>query len=186
MKATKFTYLVFAQIKDDFGFQVVGIGSHPLYILQNEKSNEIQALLGDDLSKLQIYSNNEGYLSEVIANYIDEVGLADFNSSTEMEIDKNYLTELIMAAFNKDTSDFEFENQISTLLLEGIEEVSNESILEKHPNKFGIWLLEKDDCDINFNPKSKSLRINGVAYKNLGETFDFLLNESSQVALFID
>lgn len=185
MKATKFSYLVFAQVRDDFGYQVIGIGSNPLYIFHNENTDEMIGVVGDELTNLKIIKNNEGQISEVISDYIDEVGLEDFNASTGMSVEKNYLTELIMAAINRETDDFEFENEVTAVLLEGME-VTDESLLENHDGKFGVWLLERDGADVNFDPKGKAIKIDGQVYEALGETFNYLLEDSLQVAVLID
>jgi len=186
MKATKFSYLVFAQVRDDFGHQVIGVGSHPLYVFHNENTDEIIGVVGDEFTNLKVFKNDEGQLSEVISDYIDEVGLEDFNASADMSVEKNYLTELIMATFNKDTNDFEFENEVTTILLEGASEVTDESILQNHENKYGVWLLERDGIDINFDAKGKTLTIDGQGYETLGETFNYLLSDSLHVAVLID
>ena len=186
MKATKFSYLVFAQIRDDFGYQVVGVGSHPLYIFHNEKTDELIGVIGDELSKLKFFKNGDGQLSEIISDYISNIGLEDFNTATGETVEKSYLTELIFATIDKDTGDFEFENQVSTVLLEGTSEVTDETILQNHENKFGVWLLERNDVDIDFDTKGKKIKINNQSYESLGETFNFLLEDSNQVAVFVD
>ena len=103
-----------------------------------------------------------------------------------MSVEKNYLTELIMATINKDTDDFEFENEVTTVLLDGASEVTDESLLQNHENKFGVWLLERDGTDINFDSKGKTLKIDGQDYESFGETFNYLLEDSLQAVVLID
>jgi hypothetical protein len=157
-----------------------------LYIFHNENTDEIIGVVGDELTNLKIFKNNEGQISEVISDYIDEVGLEDFNASTGMSVEKNYLTELIMATINKETDDFEFENEVATVLLEGMGEVTDESLLENYDGKFGVWLLERGDIDVNFDPHGQAIKIDGQGYEALGETFNYLLDDSLQVAVLID
>jgi hypothetical protein len=86
---------------------------------------------------------------------------------------------------NRDPGDFEYENKVKTVLLEGEENI-NEKTLKKVVNRYGVWMLTRDSMEIQFDEKKKSLLVDGVErYATFEETFDDLFGSAEQTALLI-
>ena len=90
-----------------------------------------------------------------------------------------------MAAINKDSGDFEYENGIETLLLEGEENINADS-LEDVKDCYGVWTLSRDSMEIKFDENGKSLLVDDKEmYEGFDELFEDLFGNSEQVALLI-
>lgn len=174
--ADKFTYIVFAKVVDDFGYQVMGAGSVPIYIFENSDSGEAFALFGsEDIKKATTILTTGAGRADVISSYLNFSGLADFNSTTSMDVENSFVTELISAAIDKDGGDFEYENNLSLTILEGQEATNDEDMLSTLEGKFGVWVMSRENLDISFNESAKKLNINGQDFSDLGGAINDLL-----------
>jgi hypothetical protein len=183
ISADKVTFINICQVthEDGWGGSIEGVAT-PIYIFENSETGaQIGFSRSQDGEVLATYSP----YAEIVDFYIQGSALKQFNELTGKDVESNYMNELIRGAINKDAGDFEYENGVETLLLEGEEHINDES-LEEVKGCFGVWVLSKDFMDIKFDEKNKSLLINDQEmYQNFEELFDELFGNSEQVALLI-
>lgn len=182
-QADKVIYLNFCKVtnQEGWGPSLDGVGS-PLYIFQNSESGAQTAFYWSVQREVVAFHSPD---ADVLGRYIEESALGQFNELTGKDVDFNYVRELIVGAMNKDPGDFEYENKVKTVLLEGEENI-NEKTLKKVVNRYGVWMLTRDSMEIQFDEKNKSLLVDGVErYATFEETFDDLFGSAEQAALLI-
>jgi len=184
--ADKFTYIVFAKIVEDSGANISGVGAHPLYIFQNTSTDDTLAFVGSSIGEAKCFRCSDGLISEIIDQYVEYIGLSDFNSVTGLAVDKDYLNCLIISAVERDASDFEEENDVQTVLLDSDSGISDEGTLGSYLGAFGVWIMVRDFCEISFDSTVPSLIINDDPYDELEETFDILLGNADQAVLLLN
>jgi hypothetical protein len=183
LSSDKVTYLNICKVayEDGWGASIDGVG-RPVFIFENTSTG----------AQTGFYRSSKGDVvsfhcpdADALDRYIQDSALEEFNSLTDQEVESTYLNELFMAVINKDTGDFEYENGIETLLLDGEESINAES-LEDVKDCFGVWTLSSDSMEIKFNENDKSLLINDrEMYETFDELFEALFGNSEQVALLI-
>jgi hypothetical protein len=167
--------------EDGWGASLDGVGT-PVYIVENSETGIQIAFLRSMQGDVVVYFCPD---ADAIDRYIQHSALVEFNRLTGQEIDTNYLSELIRGAMHKDSSDFEYENDLETLLLEG-EENLDDANLNEVKNCFGVWILLRDSMDIKIDIENKSLLLNEKEfYQSIEELFDDMFGNSEQVSLII-
>lgn len=182
-QADKVIYLNFCKVtnQEGWGPSLDGVGS-PLYIFQNSESGAQTAFFWSAQREVVAFHSPD---ADVLGRYIEESALRQFQELTGKEVDFNYVRELIVGAMNRDPGDFEYENKVKTVLLEGEEKI-NEKTLKKVVNRYGVWMLARDSMEIKFDEANKSLWVDGVErYAKFEETFDDLFGSAEQTALLI-
>lgn len=181
--ADKVTYLNICKVayEDGWGASVDGVG-RPIFIFENTSTG----------AQTGFYRSSEGDVvsfhcpdADALDRYIQDSALEEFNSLTGKEVESTYLNELFMAAINKDSGDFEYENGIETLLLDGEENINADS-LEDVKDCYGVWTLSRESMEIKFDENGKSLLVDDKEmYESFDELFEDLFGNSEQVALLI-
>jgi hypothetical protein len=183
LKADKLIYLNFCKVtnQEGWGPSLDGVGS-PLCIFENSKSGAQTAFFWSAQREVVAFHSPD---ADVIARYIEESALRQFHELTGKEVEFNYLRELLVGVMTKDASDFEYENKVKTVLLEGEDNI-NEKTLKKVVNRYGIWMLAKDSMQITFDEKKKSLLVDKVErYATFEDLFDDLFGSAEQTVLLI-
>jgi len=181
--ADKVIYLNFCKVMNEegWGHTLEGVGS-PLYIFQNSESGAQTAFYWSAQREVVAFHSPD---ADVLGRYIEESALGQFNELTGKDVDFNYVRELLVGAMQADPGDFEYENKVKTVLLEGEENI-NDKTLKKVVNRYGVWVLVRDSMDIQFDEKNQSLLVDGVErYATFEETFDDLFGSAAQTALLI-
>ena len=181
--ADKVIYLNFCKVMNEegWGHTLEGVGS-PLYIFQNSESGAQTAFYWSAQREVVAFHSPD---ADVLGRYIEESALGQFNELTGKDVDFNYVRELLVGAMQADPADFEYENKVKTVLLEGEENI-NDKTLKKVVNRYGVWVLVRDSMEIQFDEKNKSLLVDGVErYATFEETFDDLFGSAAQTALLI-
>jgi hypothetical protein len=182
-QADKVIYLNFCKVMNEegWGHTLEGVGS-PLYIFQNSESGAQTAFYWSAQREVVAFHSPD---ADVLGRYIEESAQRQFHELTGKEVDFNYVRELIVGVMQADPTDFEYENKVKTLLLEGEENI-NDKTLKKVVNRYGVWVLVRDSMEIQFDEKNKSLLVDGVErYATFEETFDDLFGSAAQTALLI-
>ena len=181
--ADKVIYLNFCKVMNEegWGHTLEGVGS-PLYIFQNSESGAQTAFYWSAQREVVAFHSPD---ADVLGRYIEESALGQFNELTGKDVDFNYVRELLVGAMQADPGDFEYENKVKTVLLEGEENIKDKT-LKKVVNRYGVWVLVRDSMEIQFDEKNKSLLVDGVErYATFEETFDDLFGSAAQTALLI-
>jgi hypothetical protein len=181
--ADKVIYLNFCKVMnaEGWGHTLEGVGS-PLYIFQNTESGAQSAFYWSAQREVVAFHSPD---ADVLGRYIEESALGQFNELTGKDVDFNYVRELLVGAMQADPGDFEYENKVKTVLLEGEDNI-NDKTLKKVVNRYGVWVLVRDSMQIQFDEKNKSLLVDGVErYATFEETFDDLFGSAAQTALLI-
>jgi hypothetical protein len=176
-------YINICEVTDEegWGASINGVGN-PVFIVENSETGAQTAFLRSEQGDVVVLHCPD---ADAIDRYIKYCALDQFNRLTKQQVDVNYLNEFIGGTVFKDPADFEFENDLETLLLEG-EENFNDTNLAEVKNCFGIWVLLKDSIDIKFDIKNKSLIVdNEERFPNIEELFNDLFGNSEQVALIL-
>ena len=181
--ADKVIYLNFCKVTNEegWGHTLEGVGS-PLYIFQNSESGAQTAFYWSSEREVVAFHSPD---ADVLGRYIEESAQRQFHELTGKEVDFNYVRELIVGVMQADPTDFEYENKVKTLLLEGEENI-NDKTLKKVVNRYGVWMLSRDSIEIKFDEKKKSLLVDDVErYSTFEEVFDDLFGSAEQTVLLI-
>lgn len=182
--ADKVIYLVFCKVTNEegWGCTLDGVGTSPLYIFENTESGARTACFSSTEGELIAFHSPDG---DVLGRYIEDSALRQFKELTGKQVESSYLHELFVGLMYGDASDFEYENDVKTVLLEGEESFGDKS-LKKVVNRYGVWMLSRDCMSIQFDEGRKSLLVNDEErYSNLDGIFEDLFGEASQAALLI-
>ncbi len=182
-QADKVIYLNFCKVtnQDGWGPSLDGVGS-PLYIFENSKTGAQTAFFWSAQREVVAFHSPD---ADVLGRYIEESALRQFQELTGKEVEFNYVRELLVGVMTRDPSDFEYENKVKTVLLEGEDNIQ-EKTLKKVVNRYGVWMLSKDSMKIKFDEKKQSLLVDQVErYTTFEALFDDLFGSAEQTALLI-
>lgn len=178
--ADRFHHINIVRVIDAFGIGLQGIGTKPLYILENTQSQEAVGFYGDaTIEDAEVINGIDPSLMGKINFWISEAGTQDFNDVTSSDASDSVVFELLTAARNQDTSNFESEFNLPTSLLSSNEIQSQES-MSKHVDKVGFLYECRSGLDIQFNLKSKALKINSKNYEDGRDVVSEMLAENSE------
>lgn len=181
--ADRVIYLNFCKVTNQAGWgpSLDGVGS-PLYLFEDSTSGAQTAFFWSAQREVIAWHSPEG---DVISRYIEESARRQFQELTGQAVDANYLRELLVGVMTRDPGDFEYENKVKTVMLEGEENI-NEKTLKKLIGRYGVWMLTQDALQIEFDEKNRSLKVDGVErYANFEQIFDDLFDSCEQTALLI-
>lgn len=183
LSADKLTYLNICKVseEDGWGSTLNGV-ARPIFIFENTSTGlqiGFYRSANDDVVCLVCPD------ADAVDQYVHQTALNEFNALTGHNVNANYLNELFMGVLNKDPDDFEYENDVETLLFDGEESIQSEALAEV-VNCFGAWALSKHSIQAVINSSKKSLIFDGnEIYGEFDKLFDDLFGHSEQTALII-
>ena len=185
--ADKVIYLVFCKVskEEGWGHTLDGVGSSALYIFVNTELGALTSCFQSPEGEVIATHSPDGVLLEVLERYVNDSAISQYEDLTGKQVDSSYLSELFVGLIYKDPGDFEYENDVKTVLLEG-EESFDDKTLKKVVNRYGVWMLSRGSMSVRFDERKKSLLVNDdERYLNLDGIFDDLFGNASQAALLI-
>lgn len=181
--ANKISYMVLAhvQAEDGWGASIQGVGTEPIYILEDSSNDRVIAFVGNDFGTAKVFEGE--IVSEVLDAYLDSCNVvAEFNELADENIEKSYFMKFMSSALEGDIAEIADEREVSIL---NDDETENEEILSESENCYGVWVLTIDDAEISCDLNRNSLTINGAKLDDLASIFDELHGNSNSVAVFL-
>jgi hypothetical protein len=99
--ANKISYMVLAhvQTEDGWGASIQGVGTEPIYILEDSSNDRVIAFVGNDFDTAKVFEGE--IVSEVLDAYLDSCNvIAEFNELADENIEKSYFMKFMSSTPN--------------------------------------------------------------------------------------
>jgi hypothetical protein len=153
---------------DEGNVDATGVADGVLIIAENSKTGKSVGLYGIDLDTSEVFVGSSRH--DVVAAFVESKIAGELEEIFGNGKEAGFYCELIGGGIDGDLSDFEYENEISTL----IGDEDNELDLGQSIDRVGISVCIVLGAKASIDTGSKSIRYNKEAIADLGEWYNEL------------